>query len=139
MTELWWAPRDIRFTREQVVWLLGWLPSMREGNWLAEPRGSGYTDAPGGKKTRSRHAAYETPCQVAAELDARLARCGLDRYLVEDCYTYGVDERELAGKLGLDVEDIGQRIGAALKYVSGWRRKQCSLREWRGHRRVEIM
>lgn len=134
--EPWWHPRDIRFTREQVEWLLSWLPSLKEGNWPARP--SGYTEAPAGRKARSRHASFETPAQIAAELECRLAKCALDRYLVEDSYIDGIDERDLARKLGLDIGDVGRRISSVLKYVSGWNRKTCSLKEWKGHRRESV-
>lgn len=134
----WYSPRDIYFSRGQVEWLLPWLPVIREGIWPGNPRGTGYTDGPTGKRNRSLHASFETPAQIAAELESRLARCGLDRYLVEDCYINGIDESELARKLGLDIWEVERRINSVLRYIKGWKRKLYSFRDWKGHRRVEV-
>jgi hypothetical protein len=135
----WYAPRQIRFCRVQMIWLLSWLPLLREGSWPANPQPTGYTETPRVQHSRSLHASFETPCQIAAEVDARLARCGLDRYLLEDCFIWGMSEDELAGKLGIPVEDVSWRITSALNYISGWRRKLYSLQDWRGHRRVKTL
>ena len=80
---IWVAPGAVRYDIEQVEFLLPWLENMRAGNYPPEPVG-GYV---GGSRSRSSHrASYEAICQVAAELDSRLARTRLDRYLVEDYY-----------------------------------------------------
>ena len=63
MTETWWAPKDIVFNQEQVEWLLEWLPLLREGKWPAEP--TGYINTARVQRSRSCHASFETPCQIA--------------------------------------------------------------------------
>ena len=131
----WYSFNDIKFCRQQVVWLLEWLPALRGGLWPLDMKTTGYTETPRVQKSRSRHAYFENPCQIAAEIDYRLSQCGLDRYLVEDLYINGFREEDIAQKLGLEVEEVYRRINAILNYISGWVRKDCSFREWRGHRR----
>jgi hypothetical protein len=106
---------------------------MREGNWPPEPN-SGYIESQVSKKSRSRRASYEKPMEVSGELNARLANCGKDRYIVEDRYTHGIYEEEIAQKLGMRVGDVYRQIKSLLKYLSGNNRKRRSNREWRGHR-----
>jgi len=43
----------------------------------------------------------------------------LGRYLVEDRYTSGIYEEDLAQKLGLDAMEICRHIDSVLWYVSG--------------------
>lgn len=134
----WYSCGDIRFCRQQMIWLLVYLSALRGGLWPVEEKTTGYTDSSRVQRSRNRHAYFESPCQIAAEVDIRLAQCGMDRYLVEDLCVNGIREDDLAGKLGLDVEEVNRRVSAVLNYISGWRRKRYSYREWRGHRRIQV-
>jgi len=134
VVDRWWHPREITFTREQVEWLLEHLELLKEGVWPPDPRGTGYTDAPA-RGSVNRHAPFETPCQIAAEVEARLAKCGLDRYLVEDRYIRKIPEDVLAQRLCMAEREVCRRINSALSYITGRRRKQYSYKEFKGHRR----
>ena len=129
---------DFAFTREHVAWLLGFMPL--EGHWPAEPdeyltdvfdketgerirvvkKRSTVAAMDRVQKSRHHHASFETPAQISGELGIRLARLGLDRYLVEERYTMGVPEEEIARKLGMPAGDIYRRLNSALWYISGW-------------------
>ena len=131
MTEEYYQPREIYFNRDQVIWILSWLDMMIKGNWPVNPQGTGYTDAPMGNKSRNRHAPYETAAMVAAEVEIRLGRLGLDRYLVEDRYIDGITEEAIAHKLGIHSSEVYRKLNSALWYVSGFRRKKMSYSDWK--------
>ena len=83
---VWVNPNVVWYDLEQVEWLLPQLPDMREGLYPLEPSG-GYVDV---QQRITERASFEIVCQVAAEIDIRLARTGLDRYLVEERYCKGL-------------------------------------------------
>jgi len=121
VNDLWWAPREIYFTREQVVWLFEHLPSIREGNW--PPRPTSYTE-PNVQKSPSSHAPFETPVQIAAELLVRLENAGQDGAMCKMEYVYGEDEETIARHWHIDTYTVVRRIDRALNYCCGWRRKK---------------
>jgi len=86
----WFAPRYIRFTPDHIIFLLIHLEMIRSGHYPPDPRETGYTTGFVKQKGKGHHAYYEKSVQIAAEIGSRLARCGLDRYLVEDYYCRGV-------------------------------------------------
>lgn len=149
ITAEWYSQADFAFTRKHDIWLLGYLPL--EGRWPDEPdeyvtdmfdketkkriqivkmRGSSM-DMVRVQRTRRRHATFESPAQIAGELEIRLARLGLDRYLVEERYTMGILEEDLAYKLGMPVSNIYRHLNSALWYISGWKRKRMSYSRWK--------
>ena len=112
---IWVAPGAVRYNSEHIWLLLPWLYEMREGVYPVEPAG-GYTE---GKRPGIGHRApYETICQVAAEIDRRLAVTGLDRYLVEDVFCLGLTPSELASKLHMEEREINRRIRSAVGYIA---------------------
>jgi len=112
---IWVAPGAIQYTIEHLELLLPWLYHMREGAYPAEPSSS-YT---GGKRSGlNAHAPYESVCQVAAEIDRRLAQTGLDRYLVEDYYCQDIPVEELAKRVSLDAGRVNMRIKNAVSYIA---------------------
>jgi hypothetical protein len=155
-TLIWVAPGAVRYDREDIDFLLPWLFEMREGAYPAEPE-SGYVG--GGKRAGiSSHAFYEAACQVAAEIDNRLARVGMDRYLVEEFYCHNLTEEDLAIRLFMPTWEIRRKIKSAVAYIASgscprWlncidckkyqscRRKKrvgITYRQWKGHRRENI-
>jgi len=149
---VWVAPGAVRYDREDIDLLLPCLLEMREGAYPAEPSG-GYVE--GNRAGVSSHAFYEAACQVAAEIDSRLARCGLDRYLVEDSLCRGIEAEDLAPRLDMAPWEVRRRINSAVSYIasgpcprwlncidcprySSCRRKKrvgVTYRDWVGHRR----
>jgi hypothetical protein len=149
------APSAVRYNREDIEFLLPWLKQMREGAGPHEPE-SGYV---GGKKTGiSPRAGYELWCQVAAEIDNRLQRTGMDRFLVERHYCDGLDIETIACWVFLPTREIQRRINSALSYISSgpcprWlhcvdcknykhcrqkRRVGITYKDWKSHRRIKL-
>ncbi len=151
----WVAPGAVRYDREDTEFLLPWLLEMREGTYPAEPTG-GYIE--GKRSGISSHAFYESACQVAAEIDLRLARTGQDHYLVLDNYCHGLMDEDIAIKIFMPTWEVRRRIKSAVSYIASgtcprWincidcgkyqtcRRKKrvgITYQEWKGHRRVKI-
>lgn len=121
MAKSWYSPREIKFSREQVLWLIRNLPALKEGYW--PPEASSYIDIPIGKRTASRKAPFETPTEYAAEIEARLERAGIDGLILEAIECWDKSEQSLASYLRLPVDVISRRADTALGYISGWRRK----------------
>ncbi len=146
------SPGSARFDMEDILFLLPWLYEMREGTGPVPPE-SGYV---GGNRTGIKaYGRHEAWCQVAGEIDRRLARCGLDRFLVEQSYCQETDDETLAAMVFLPVREIQRRIRSAVGYISSgpcprWqncvdclKRSRCrrkkrvgvTYREWKNHRR----
>jgi len=161
---IWVAPGAIRYDAVDIDFLLDWLSEMREGVYPAEPTG-GYVE--GKRAGIASRAYYEAACQVAAEIDRRLARTGLDRYLVEEFYCrdwLGLSEDEIldviTGHVGIEKSELQRRLRSAVSYIASgtcprWlhcidcpeyqncRKKNkgrvgITYRQWKGHRRVRI-
>ena len=132
--EEWWAPRDIFFTQEQILWLLRHLYRIREGYWPEEHRETGY-EYRGGKPSGRKHASFEAPAAIAAELEYRMEKCGVDGLIMEyivlaDHMDMDVVDQKLAHYLHTTPVDIRRRFRLALKYCRGWWRKKVSYRRY---------
>ena len=108
------APGSVLYHREDIDFLLPWLLNMREGVYPLEPS-DGYV---GGKSSRKTKAYFESICQVAAEIDRRLAMVGLDRELVEKHYCLGLTVEDLAKHYGMEVQKVSRLISSAVSYIS---------------------
>jgi len=98
-----------------MEFLLPWLLDMQAGAYPVEPTG-GYIE--GKRSGISSHAFYEAACQVAAEIDRRLAMCGLDHYLVIDSYCHGLTDEQIARRNWFTVWEVQHRIHNAVSYIS---------------------
>jgi hypothetical protein len=114
----WLPPARVRFTMDDIYFILLHLPLLRQGVYPPDPRETGYTTGMGRKKGGSLHAYFEKPAQIAGEIDTRLTRCGLDRYLVEDNICRGIPEEDLARRLDMEVWEIRRRINSAVSYIA---------------------
>ena len=131
----WHHPSSIRFSREQVKWLIYHLPTLRNGSYPRNPKETGYTDAGISQRQFRRGAKFETPAIIAAELDVRIQRAGVDGLMLEFLYSGDyADElfviEHMAIMLGVDRREIARRIQNALRYVSGNGRKKTSYKEY---------
>lgn len=128
----WYSQHRVSsFTKPQVRWLIPHLGMIRNGDFPKNPKDTGYTDT--GIKSRQfkAGAAFETAAGIAAELDLRIQRAGLDGLLLELLYTNDPDDevfviQHIAEALNLETREVYQRIRNALYYVSGRDRKQTS-------------
>lgn len=121
MNEFWWPPREIYFTREQVIWLFEHLPTIREGNW--PPRPTSYIE-PNVQKSPSRHAPFETPVQIAAEMLIRLENAGQDGAMCKMEFVYGESPESIARHWHIHPDVVEWRVERALNYCCGWKRKK---------------
>jgi hypothetical protein len=122
----WWEPKEIHFSLEQVKWIISILPLLREGRWQPKPHEGAYGHSVSRSQGKPDHAPFESPAMIAAEMDARLKSCGADGWLVKAVFALDEDERSL----GLESHDFRRRVGRCLSYLSGWRRKTSSYRDW---------
>ncbi len=146
---IWWAPNEIRYTREQVEFILDHLNTFRDGKYPQDPAITGFENA-GWKASRNTKAAFITPAEIVAELDRRLLRCGLDWYLVNEHYEQGSTLEDIAKLHHMDYEDVWNRIQRAITYVASgpvprWvateKRRGLEYNEWiavRWHKKEKI-
>ncbi len=120
MTEVYYKPSEIRFSREQMLWLIEWLSVLKEGTWPPNPQGSGYTEIASVQKSSSHHAGFETPCQFAAEIESRLKSTGESGEVLVHEVQHGLDVYEL----------LSPPAKKALNYISGWRRRSRPFYKW---------
>lgn len=116
----YYQPREIIFVRDQVEFLLPYLVLLKEGRYPPEP--SSYTDT--GKRNRNFKAPFTTPCEIAAELKARMEVCGQDGYLALEHYYDGVPIESENGVKGIsdkrmiDIRLVERRIRKVVSYIS---------------------
>lgn len=126
-SDLWFSPRDIVFNREQVLWLFEHLSIIREGGW--PPRPTSYVE-PNVQKSPSRHAPFETPVAIAAELLVRLENAGQDGAMCKMEFVYGEPVESIARHWHISEYIAGRRINRALNYCCGWKRKRIYYQRW---------
>jgi len=135
MAKDWYSPYTVtKFTKPMVKWLIPWLPTLRGGNYPRNPKESGYVDG-GGKPTFKPGGKQEIPAGIAAELDVRIQRAGVDGLLLEFLYAFEPDdelfvEEHLAQCLNMETKEVSQRIRNALFFVSGADRKKNSYNQY---------
>lgn len=133
---VWFSPGEITFRREHMLFLINHLPELRDGFYPPNPKETGYVDPKVMTSQMFKGAYFETPAGLAAEVDARLSKCGIDGLMVEARYCWEKSEESLAKCLGLPTPTVFQRIANALRFISGWERKQRSYREFTRHKKV---
>lgn len=115
--DCWFSPGEIRYTREQVLFILENTEILKEGLWPPEPKETGYTDE--GKHPVACHAPYEVACMIIGEVEARLKSCGEAGEALADEAKY----IEL-------IDCLSRPARRALNYVSGFRRRRQSYSRW---------
>jgi len=136
MTKDWYSPHAVtRFSRVQVKWLLPLLPLLRGGAYPPNPKDSGYTDR--GIKSRQFKAGakWEMAAGIAAEVDVRIQRAGVDGLMLEFLYGFEPDDElfvieHIAQCLNLERKEVTQRVRNALYFVSGRDRKKTSYAQY---------
>jgi hypothetical protein len=129
--EPWYAPKDITWNRDTVLWLLRQLPTLKEGKWAKDPS---KRDLPVGEyqapefKAGSKH---QTPLDFAAELTRRLRDCRTDGVMVLLAYTYELDVSEIAWYFHKSTPQTERCIRACL-----WHICRRNYQEGRYRRRV---
>ena len=131
----WYSPPEIGFCRYQMLWFIkhwavkdsdGEWEITSDGLWPDSPDGSSYTDIALGHKAGKHGAYFETPAQIAAEIDWRIKRTKLSgKLLVADVVA------------GMDYKQLSREAKNALNYISGWNRKKPSFSSWLKNRRYK--
>ncbi len=112
-TENWWRPRDIHYTKIQILWLIENLELLTDGVWPPECVDTGYE---GMDSTYGYHASFDDVICVSAELTSRLKSTGKDGKLLVS-QTTGNQVR-------------CQEANDALRYIVGEGRKRTPYSEW---------
>lgn len=111
-----YSPREIHFSRQTARWVIQNLGSLRTGDW--PPEVSSYVDIPIGKRTVGRKAPFITPVECAAEITARMERCGIDGLILLAMECWGESPAALAKYLGMPEWAVKKGYTKALYYVA---------------------
>ncbi len=133
--EYWYSPSNFSFKRDAILWAIGYLTILRDGEWPREPRETGYYGNMQNKQV-NKEAKFIKPASIAAEIDIRLEKCGTDGLLLEYTYTNGGQDRpylipHIAKLLNIVEEHVDLRCNRALSYISGWKRKKVPYSTYR--------
>ena len=143
-SENWVAPKDLKFSKSEMLFLLKHLAGLRKGEYPPNPVGSSYTTLPQCKVRVKRGGYFEGAIGIAAEVDIRLGQCGLDGLLLEGSVTWELSDERLARATNMSVAEVNRRLNRALKYISSGRdvrwqntakRMGISYKEFISHRR----
>lgn len=67
---------------------------------------------------------------IAIEIEARLEKCGLDGLVLLAIECWGESEASMANYFRMPEWSIRKRAKNALRYISGWKRKKQSYKEF---------
>ena len=138
MTDDYYAPWEIVFTRKQVLWLLQNLATLRGGYWPPEP--SNYKDALMRMKHSGHKAPFITPIEFAAEIESRLEKCGTEGLILLAVECWCETESSLARYFDIKEYAIRRRYKRALAYVaSGPARRWLHTRKRKGKEYQEFI
>ena len=132
----WYPPRAVSgYSKAQVKWLISNLSTLRDGSYPRNPKESGYTDPAIRQKQVNSTPKFELPAIIAAELDVRIQKAGVDGLMCEFLYAFEpADEvfvvEHIAQCLNVERREVEQRIRNALYFVSGEKRKAGSYRQY---------
>ena len=134
MKKDWYSPGGIKYTKAQVRWLIPQLPLLRGGSYPRNPKETGYEDSVSLQQIKD-SANFEVPAGIAAELDIRIQRAGVDGLMLEFLYAFEPDDEyyvveHMAQCLNLHRKEVEQRIRNALYFVSGPDRKAGSYSQY---------
>lgn len=118
MSKPFYSPGEIRFQREEMIWLIEHLAELEEGKWPLDPSGA---VAPEGRTGLKAEGHFVRPVQFAAEVNYRLSTTGEAGEALVDEIKAGI----------LDYESLSRPAQRVLNYVSGWRRRKQSYSEFR--------
>ena len=141
--EDWVAPKKLKFSRAEVLFLLKHLAGLRKGEYPPNPVGSSYAALPSAQVRVKRGGYFEEVVGIAAEIDIRLGQCGLDGLFLEGSVTWELSDERLARATNMSVAEVNRRLNRALKFIScrdmRWhntkKRGGISYKEFVGHRR----
>jgi len=113
----WFNYAEIRWCVFQVVWILQYKDTLKDGSWPQDPYGS--NDNTSNQRMVKTEASFVKPELIIGELEKRLERCGTQAELL---ITQVEDGRTL--------NNLSAGAREVLMYVKGFRRKKISFRRW---------
>ncbi len=131
--EKWFSYGSIRYTIEQILFLLAHKDLLESGRWVPEHKETGYTGSSKGRAYND-EGYFVKPVIIMAELMLRLDACNLDGELVVERYTNGYDEMDIADRHKLDYWGVIYRINSALNYCRGANRKRTNYWNYKAGR-----
>jgi len=136
--EEWFSYGEIKFTRRQLLWILGNAAILREGCWPSDPVPSGYKDIPIMKK-RGKQAGFIRPIEIITEVLSRAEKCGEDGLILIAIECWGETSQSMARYLRRPEWSIDKRRKRALAYVaSGPARRWHNTRKRQGKSYAEF-
>ncbi len=119
----WYSPGQIRYLRDDIIWMIAAVLPLDAGQWPPEPKDSWYT---GNQKTPSHSAPFEKPSVVRAEVEQRIGMTKSDGDTLVWEIQHGYEYYEL----------LCPAAKKALNYIcSGKKRRKQSYAEWKSHRK----
>lgn len=125
----WYSPGEIRFSKLQIEWMLMNHEEISNGQWPKDPFGVR-------SEQLSPHGYFEAGIEVWMEFEPRLKATGRDGEMAIDFYCYQKDEARLAHIYKCYLNQVSERIGNAVKYISGKSRKRRTYQEFLQHRKA---
>lgn len=117
----------------QVVWILNNHKILSRGEW-PDPKNEEYY----GKRINQafRHAYFENPCLLIAEVHNRIKKCGLEGILVEERYglrngSEPMLEDEIARIRRMDFKQVRRIIKKVINYCASEDMMGLSYGEWK--------
>ena len=99
--------------KTEVIWVLSNLLTLKAGYW-PDPDWS-----TNGRRPRRFKAQFVGPCELAAEVEMRLLKCGVDGFLTKQRIAWGESYRYMEQQIGIDRDRAARGVSKALSYVSG--------------------
>ena len=103
-----------------MIFLIEHIVELGEGNWPPSPDSSAYVDLPIRSRQFNDDDYFTKPTEMVAEVMSRLNRTEDGSVLMEEIHS-GLTERYL----------LSNEAGKALNYISGWRRRKESYKEFK--------
>ncbi len=113
---------DVRWCPFQCLWIIEHLDIILLGSWPPSSDGSTYIDSPLSKRAAKGEASFVKPVIIAAEIEYRLRRTGVDGKLL------------VAEVQGGKTFELSKESQDALMYIKGWRRKRLTYQNWKKQR-----
>ena len=131
MKEEYYKPSEIKYNKEQVLWLLNNV--LFRDSWPSDHKETGYSGGKG--HTVGHHAPYETIKMIIAELNIRLRLCGKAGLYLE--YLTLIDYGDLdyllsrlAGYHGTTSREVHYMAKMAMRYCCGRKRKRVTFEQF---------
>ncbi len=130
MIEEYYKPSEIRYTREQIMWLLRNV--LFQDTWPSDHRTeTGYTGSK--HRTVGHHANFETIKMITAELSARMKLCGAAGLYLEYLTCMDFDDYDsmcarLAGYFSTTPREVSYQATLALRFCCRRKRKLVTFK-----------